>query len=102
MAGQMLPDRSETFVRQVVAILAEERQKKGLSMNKLAWMAGVSPKAIAFIEQGKNSPTLRNICRLADALEVSIPELFTQAEKLVETECRSNRKLEGSKRSKQI
>lgn len=95
----MLPDRSETFVRQVVAILAGERQKKGFSMNKLAWMAGVSPKAIAFIEQGKNSPTLRNICRLADALEVSIPELFVHAEKRVEAECRSNRKLEG-KRSK--
>ena len=95
----MLSDRSETFVRHVVAILAGERQKKGLSMNKLAWMAGLSPKAIAFIEQGKNSPTLRNICRLADALEVSIPELFAHAEKLVVAECRSNRKLEG-KRSK--
>ncbi len=79
----MLPDRSENFVRHAVAILVEERQKKSLSMNKLAWMAGLSPKAIAFIEQGKNSPTLRNICRLADALEVPIPRLFSEAEERI-------------------
>ena len=77
----MLPDRSETLVRLVVVILAEARHDNGLSMNKLAWMAGVSPKAIAFIEQGKNSPTLRNICRLALAMEISLPKLFSEAEK---------------------
>jgi transcriptional regulator with XRE-family HTH domain len=68
-------------VRLIVVILAETRQDKGLSMNKLAWMAGVSPKAIAFIEQGKNSPTLRNICRLAIAMEIALPDLFSEAEK---------------------
>ncbi len=52
-------------------------------MNKLAWMSGLSPKAIAFIEQGKNSPTLRNIVRMADALELSTPEVFAEAEKLL-------------------
>ena len=77
----MHPDRSEKLVRHVVVILTAERRAKELSMNKLAWMAGLSPKAIAFIEQGKNSPTLRNICRLADALELSLPNLFAKAEK---------------------
>ena len=52
-------------------------------MNKLAWMSGVSPKGIAFIELGKNSPTLRNICRIADARGVSVPKLFSDAEKVV-------------------
>ena len=69
-------------MQQVVAILARVRQENGLSMNKLAWMSGVSPKGIAFIEQGKNSPTLRNICRIADALGISIPQLFADAEKM--------------------
>ncbi len=79
----MPSDRSEFFVQQVVAILTEARRQKGLSINKLAWMSGVSPKGIAFIEQGKNSPTLRNICRLADALEVSVPKLFADADKKI-------------------
>jgi transcriptional regulator with XRE-family HTH domain len=79
----MLADRSEILVRQVVVILAEARHDKGLSMNKLAWMAGLSPKAIAFIEQGKNSPTLRNICRLANALGKSLPDLFSEAERRI-------------------
>ena len=52
-------------------------------MNKLAWMSSVSPKGIAFIEQGKTSPTLRNICRIADALEVSLPILITQADQMI-------------------
>lgn len=80
----MPSDRSELLVRQVVKILTEIREQKGLSMNKLAWMSGVSPKGIAFIEQGKNSPTFRNICRLADALELSLPQLLADAEKLME------------------
>jgi transcriptional regulator with XRE-family HTH domain len=67
-------------------LLTQIREEKVISMNKLAWMAGVSPKGIAFIEQGKNSPTLRNICRLADALDVSLPALFTAAEDLVADE----------------
>lgn len=79
---KMSSDRSELIVQQVVAILARVRQENGFSMNKLAWMSGVSPKGIAFIEQGKNSPTLRNICRIADALSISIPELFADAEKM--------------------
>jgi transcriptional regulator with XRE-family HTH domain len=76
-------DRSELLVRQVVLLLIQAREEKGISMNKLAWMADVSPKGIAFIEQGKNSPTLRNICRLADALEVSLPTLFAVADEMV-------------------
>jgi transcriptional regulator with XRE-family HTH domain len=77
-------DRSELLVRQVVLLLIQAREEKGISMNKLAWMADVSPKGIAFIEQGKNSPTLRNICRLADALEISLPTLFAVADEMVQ------------------
>lgn len=79
----MSPDRSEFLVHRVVVLLTEIRLKKEISMNKLAWMSGVSPKGIAFIEQGKTSPTLRNICRIADALEVSLPSLFTQADQMI-------------------
>lgn len=70
-------------MHRVVVLLTEIRLKKEISMNKLAWMSGVSPKGIAFIEQGKTSPTLRNICRIADALEVSLPSLFTQADQMI-------------------
>lgn len=70
-------------MHRVVVLLTEIRLKKEISMNKLAWMSGVSPKGIAFIEQGKTSPTLRNICRIADALEVSLASLFTQADQMI-------------------
>jgi transcriptional regulator with XRE-family HTH domain len=64
-------------------LLTQAREEKGISVNKLAWMADVSPKGIAFIEQGRNSPTLRNVCRLADALDVSLPALFAAADEMV-------------------
>ena len=96
----MLPDRSEILVRKVVEILSANRRAKELSMNKLAWMSGLSPKAIAFIEQGKNSPTLRNIVRFADALELSIPEVFAEAEKLLteDSGLKAKKKRDQSKR----
>ena len=96
----MLPDRSEILVRKVVEILSANRRAKELSMNKLAWMSGLSPKAIAFIEQGKNSQTLRNIVRLADALELSIPEVFAEAEKLLteDSGLKAKKKRDQSKR----
>jgi transcriptional regulator with XRE-family HTH domain len=79
----MAYDRSGILVQNVVEILCEIRKEKGISMNKLAWMSGVSAKGIAFIERGTNSPTLRNICRIADALGVDLPQLFAKAEKRV-------------------
>jgi XRE family transcriptional regulator, regulator of sulfur utilization len=79
----MSSDRSELLVSHVVAILKDARLKKQLSINQLAWMSGVSAKGIAFIEQGKNSPTLRSIYRIADALELPVPKLFAAADKAV-------------------
>ncbi len=76
----MPADRADSFVFETVHVLRKSREDKNISINKLAWLSGVSPKGIAFIEAGKNSPTLRNVIRLADALELPIPELFRQAE----------------------
>lgn len=80
--------------------MSANRRAKELSMNKLAWMSGLSPKAIAFIEQGKNSPTLRNIVRLADALELSLPEVFAEAENLLTEDngLKAKKKRDQSKR----
>ena len=77
----MPADRAESFVREVVLVLKKNRLERDISINKLSWLSGVSPKGIAFIEDGKNSPTLRNVIRLADALEMPLVELIGDAEK---------------------
>lgn len=65
---------AEAFVKQLV----EARAAKGISINKLAWMSGVSPKAIAFIEQGVHSPTLKTFLRLVLALELDLSQALEQ------------------------
>ena len=58
--------------------LKEIRIERGLSQNKLALLSGLSRQAIAFIEQGKKSPTLGTLQKLADALNVSVSMLISE------------------------
>ncbi|MGL4400317.1 MAG: helix-turn-helix transcriptional regulator [Luteolibacter sp.] len=67
------------MAEKLVSKIIEARKAKGLSINKLAWMSGVSPKAITFIEQGVHSPTLKTFFRLAVALELDLSDVFDQA-----------------------
>ena len=78
--SEVSSQRADKLVELIVLKLARLRIQKDISINKLAWMSGISPKGIAFIEQGVNSPTLRNILRLADALEVSLVDILRQIE----------------------
>lgn len=69
---------SDFLVEKFVLHLVEARKAQGLSINKLAWMSGVSPKAIAFIEQGVHSPTLKTFFRLTVALKLDLSKTLQQ------------------------
>jgi transcriptional regulator with XRE-family HTH domain len=75
--------RPDLIAREIVSKMIEIRVDKGLSVNKLAWMSGVSPSAIAFLEKGTHSPTLKTFLRLADALELDVAKLYRDAKKSV-------------------
>ena len=51
------------------------REDKGLSQEELAFRAGVHRTYIGMIERGEKNITLRNIQKIAKALEVEIKEL---------------------------
>jgi len=53
------------------------RLAKGLSQEELAFRAGIHRTYIGGIERGERNLALRNIARIAKALDVSLPELFT-------------------------
>lgn len=74
---------SDFLAEKLVSHLAETRKEQGLSINKLAWMSGVSPKAIAFIEQGVHSPTLKTFFRLAVALELDVSGTIEKVKKSI-------------------
>lgn len=57
-------------------LLYQVRVAQGMSAMKLAHRSGISRTHILRIENGLSSPTLRCLCRLADALDVEVGELY--------------------------
>ena len=76
----MASNRPDLVAQKMVSKMVQTRVQKGLSVNKLAWMSGVSPSAIAFIENGTHSPTLKTFLRIGTALELDIARLYWEAE----------------------
>ena len=65
----------------IVFHIKEIRIEKKLSQKQLAELSGVSKSHIADIEKYKKMPSILILCRLADALEVDINELYTYKNK---------------------
>jgi len=62
--------------------IKEERLKRNLSQEQLAAKAGVHRTYIGMIERAEKNITLRNINKLAKALNIKITDLFKDFEKL--------------------
>ena len=56
------------------------RQARGFSQQQLASMAGVSRQAVSAVESGHSDPSLRVALALAQALGMSVEELFGPGE----------------------
>ena len=56
------------------------RQTRGFSQQQLAGMAGVSRQAVSAVEAGHSDPSLRVALALAQALGMSVEELFGPGE----------------------
>ncbi|KAM3116298.1 helix-turn-helix domain-containing protein [Phormidesmis sp. 146-33] len=55
----------------------KRRRELDITQEELAERAGVHRSYIANVERGEINPALENIEKIAEALEVSIPVLFT-------------------------
>jgi transcriptional regulator with XRE-family HTH domain len=58
--------------------LRKLRQQRGLSLRTLGVMAGVHAVSLVRLEAGRSDPKLSTVCRLAQALDVSVCELIDQ------------------------
>ena len=65
--------RSEVQVAKAIRAL---RQRSGLSQRQLALRMGVPRTYVSKIENEKATPTLSSLARLADALQVTVPDLL--------------------------
>ena len=66
----------------VVCLLREEREKRGLSMNVVAQHSGLSHSIISLIERDMRNPTLETLLRIAEAIGIDLGEIITRATKL--------------------
>lgn len=57
--------------------IKEIRKEKSVSLRELSEKSGISKSEINFIENGHRDPTLRTMCLLSLALDVSPSRLFT-------------------------
>lgn len=75
---------TDAFVKALARVLLSAREQRGLSQTELATKAGLSQPHIGYIEQGKRSPSVESLKRLAIALDTSATELVSSAETISE------------------
>lgn len=66
------------------ANLAEIRRKRGLSLDKVAEMSGVSKAMVSQIERGESNPTVATLWKVALGLRIPFSELITEKRTQVE------------------
>lgn len=72
----------ELVVSTVVRLLRETREKRGFSMNVVAQRSGLSHSIVSLVERNLRNPTLDTLLRIAEAIEVDLGKMITQARKL--------------------
>ena len=60
--------------------LKELREKKGITVNKLANLAGISQSYLRDIELGNKNPTIETLSYFCDALGISLKDFFDNTE----------------------
>ena len=70
---------AEDILTCVMDRLQQERERKGISLQKLGAISGVSRTAIGMIEKGQRSPTLIICLRIADALGLNLGNVLKTA-----------------------
>ena len=71
----------EAIAANVIRLLREEREKRGLSMNVVAQRSGLSHSIVSLIERDLRNPTLDTLLRIADAIEIDLGEILMRARK---------------------
>lgn len=71
----------EAIAANVVRLLREEREKRGLSMNVVAQRSGLSHSIVSLVERDLRNPTLDTLLRIAEVIEVDLGDILTRARK---------------------
>lgn len=73
-------------------LVSQERQRRGLSLNRLASQAGLNQSTLSRLESNPQNPTMDSLLRIAEVLEVDLGVLLSRAMKIVSKAGESNAK----------
>ena len=74
-----MPDDLETVLGQVIR---EFRHRRGLSQESLSFSTGRHRTYVSLIERGRNSPSIRTLWMLAEALDVKPSDIVLRVEEM--------------------
>jgi transcriptional regulator with XRE-family HTH domain len=72
----------EALCSHVVLILQAERQRRKISMTRLAEMSGLSQGMISLTEHQHRNPSLDTLVRICEALGIQLSTVLARAERL--------------------
>jgi len=70
----------ESVSSNTVKLLRQEREQRGVSMTRLAEIAGLSQGMISLVEHEQRNPSLDTLLRICVALEINLSNVLSQAE----------------------
>lgn len=79
MTGRKAMARPTPELLALAAAIRHLRRERELSQEALAFAAGVHPKHVSEIERANKDPRTTTVGRLADALGVTVAELYAVA-----------------------
>lgn len=68
--------RKEEPVYRVGERITVFREKKGITVNRLAYLSGLSQSHIRDIELGKKTPSVETLYQICSALEITLKDFF--------------------------
>jgi len=72
----------QAIIAGVAKALRDARVRQGLSMSAVAERAGLSQQMVSYVERQIRMPTLDTLLRMADALQLDLTTILTEAIKL--------------------
>ncbi len=70
----------EKMLAALCSVLQEQRKALGITQLELAQEAGMQRSYISDVEQGARNLSVKNLCRIAAALDLTLSELVSRAE----------------------
>ena len=69
--------QEKVFLRKLGGRIQELRLKRGMSQERLAHKVGISRVYEGYIEQGRSSPAINKLYRMAKELKVEVRDFFS-------------------------